>query len=663
MSSDFSSPSLMAVPASKSSQRCYLVNDTVTRSLIEHYSEGIVTEYLAYWTAPEDRKIPKFKFTQNWGKSKLTSFVGGDIIGKTAFFSGVCQWLKKAKTFDATIVFCEQLPGWECDLYFYLGQPVDGVQLARVEYGEVFTLSNAEAVVVALHGTDFLTHDPVRSVGLDKWLSEGAKLGYASKLDSIAGSAFPKTSLPSRPPPGGSGPVAKPQSVVAPKPQMAVDAPAPPLIRKASGPPKWSPKCVNLDYNVTTPIYPQVLEAMLPYFTDHFGNPSSAHFFGQEPKNAVDKARRSLLRVIQTSPRDGTDPSSIVFTGSGAESNNLAIRLSLLSSPHKADKNGLIHVISTNVEHPAITECLNSYSAEGGVLTPKISVTYVPVDEEGIVSVDDVINAIRPNTVLVTVMTANSEVGSVQPVFEIAKQCRKREVIFHTDAALAVGKINLRGLANSSTGADMVTLVGHNFGAPKGIAALYIRPGVFNGCGRMNPENDGGVLLLGGGGTENVPYIVGMGHAAEMLFEKKRDSIGRQSDSWQTNAHHMEELRKRLMLDIVKALDPEYSKFLLNFTQELEEEPIVIVNGPFDSEQRLPNTLSIGIKGIRSEEFLANIGNQVACSAGSISILKAINVPWEHAVGALRFSIGPDTTEEEVDSAAKVIVKEANRLL
>ena len=154
-----------------------------------------------------------------------------------------------------------------------------------------------------------------------------------------------------------------------------------------------------------------------------------------------------------------------------------------------------------------------------------------------------------------------------------------------------------------------------------------------------------------------------MGRAAEMLFEKKRDSDGRQSNSWQSNAHHMEAMRKRLMLDIVKALDPEYCKFLLNFIQELEEEPIVIVNGPTDPEQRLPNTLSIGIKGIHSEEFLVSIGNLVACSAGSISVLKAMNVPREHAVGALRFSVGPDTTEEEVDFAAKVIVKEAKRQL
>ena len=648
----------LSVPESTSSQRCYLVQSTETQSLIEHYSEDNVEPFLAYWTAPEDKKIPKFKFTQNWGKSELVNFAKGDLKGKTAFFSGVCQWLRKAKTFDATIAFCNQFSGWECDLYFYLLQPEDGIQTVRVEYGEVFSVAKVDGVAILPRGMDFLHHDPRFQCGIEKWLSEGSKLGYASKLDVKAGSAFPKSTFSK--PLGGS--VSNPQSMKdegRPKPRMSVGVP---VAKIHSSCQKDTKKCVYLDYNGTTPIYPPVFEAMLPFFTDHFGNPSSSHYFGQEPKIAIDKARRSLLRVIQHSPDDGADASSIVFTGCGTESNNLAIRLSLLSSLHKADESGL-HVVSTNVEHPAITQCLNSYSAQGGGLTPKISVTYVPVDEEGIVSIDDVIDAIRPNTALVTVMTANNEVGSVQPVFEIAKVCRERRVLFHTDAAQAVGKLDLRGLANSSTGADMVTFVGHKFGAPKGIAALYIRPNAFAENGRIDPENGGSVLLLGGGqeggrrgGTENVPYIVGMGRAAEMLFEKKRGL-----DGWQSNAQHMEAMRKRLLINITKGLEVEST--------------IVRTNGPADSRKRLPNTLSVGIKGIRSGELLANIGNLVACSAGSAchssssetmaysSILKAMNVPPEHAVGTLRLSVGPDTNEEEVDFAAEVIVKEAKRQL
>jgi cysteine desulfurase len=656
-----SSSSLLTVPESTSSQRCYLVNSTESRSLIEHYSEDDVEKFLAYWTCPADKKIPKFKFTQNWGKAEIVNFAKGDTFGRNAYFSGVCQWLKKAKTFDATIAFCDQYPGWECDLYFYLSEPVDGVQMVRVEFGEVFSVSLAIGVAILPRGTDFLHQDFRTQIGVQQWLSEGSKIGYTSKLDVKAGSAFPKSSTFSKPL-GAS--VSNPPSIkdeARPKPRLSVTASAVSNIPRSVN--NEIKKCVYLDYNGTTPIYPPILEAMLPYLTEHFGNPSSSHKYGQEPKRAVDKARRSLLRVIQHSPGDDADASCILFTGCGTESNNLAIRLSLLSSLHRADENGLIHVISTNVEHPAITQCLSSYSAQDGGLTPKISVTYVPVDEEGIVSIDDVINAIRPNTVLITVMTANNEVGSIQPVFDIAKLCRERRVLFHTDAAQAVGKIDLRELGHPLTGADMVTFVGHKFGAPKGIAALYIRPGALTESGRRDPENGGSVMLLGGGqeggrrgGTENVPYIVGMGRAAELLLERKFGL-----DGWQSNAQHMEAMRQRLLRNITKGLGVEST--------------IVRTNGPDDPKKRLPNTLSIGMKGIRSGELLARIGDLVACSAGSAchssssditsysSILKAMNIPPDYAAGTLRLSVGPDTTEEEVDFAAEVIVKETKKQL
>ena len=433
-----------------------------------------------------------------------------------------------------------------------------------------------------------------------------------------------------------------------------------------------SDKCVYLDYNGTTPVYPPVVDAMLPYLTQHFGNPSSSHYFGREPKQAVNKSRQSLLRLIQNNS-DITDPHSIIFTGCGTESNNLAIRLSLLSCQHIADGNGLLHVVSTNIEHPAITQCLSSYSVQGG-LAPRISVTYVPVNEEGIVSVDHVVNAIQPNTALVTIMTANNEVGSIQPVFEIAKLCREKEILFHTDAAQAVGKMDLRGLADPTTGADLITLVGHKFGAPKGIAALYVRPNCFNESGRANPDDGGSVLLMGGGqeggrrgGTENVPYIAGIGRAAEMLLEKRQSPLHHNDniDGWEYNALHMEAMRKRLLINLVQGLEKENSA----------KSTIVRTNGPSDPKQRLPNTLSVGLKGIRSGELLAGIGMIVACSAGSAchssssqaisysSILKAMHVPPEYAIGTLRLSVGPDTTEKDVDFAAEIIVNEAKKQL
>ena len=209
-----------------------------------------------------------------------------------------------------------------------------------------------------------------------------------------------------------------------------------------------------------------------------------------------------------------------------------------------------------------------------------------------------------------------------------------------------------------------------NIASPKGIAALYIRPNCFNENGRTNPEDGGSVLLMGGGqeggrrgGTENVPYIVGMGRAAELLLEKRQSPLNQTDsvDGWEYNSQHMEAMRERLLLNLIQGLEKEKSG---EFT-------IVRTNGPSDPKQRLPNTLSVGLKDVRSGELLANIGNIVACSAGSAchssssqsmsysSILKAMNVPREYAIGTLRLSVGPDTTEDDVDLAAEIIVKEA----
>mmetsp|Transcript_29731 Transcript_29731/g.70661 ORF Transcript_29731/g.70661 Transcript_29731/m.70661 type:complete len:425 (+) Transcript_29731:170-1444(+) len=416
-------------------------------------------------------------------------------------------------------------------------------------------------------------------------------------------------------------------------------------------------KCIYLDYNGTTPIYKPVLDAMMPYLTHHYGNPSSSHQYGREPKRALDHARRAVLRLV--CPRgDDIDKDALMalmITSCGTESNNWAIRFALLRARDRTDGEGPLHVVTSNIEHPAIAECLKSYVE--GHLTPKITVTYVEANREGIVSTQEVLDAMMPNTALVTIMTANNEVGSVQPVFDIAKQCRERGVLFHTDAAQAVGKIDLRGLADPDFGADMITLVGHKFGCPKGVAALYVRPDCFN-----EYKHTGSLLLMGGGqengmrgGTENVPYIVAMGRAAEILLEKRDNS---EITNLESNIVHMSRMRERLLTKLVNGIG---------------KDEIVRVNGPSKPEQRLPNTLSVGLKGVQSGNLLAKIGDIVACSAGSAchssnqtsysSVLKALEVPPAYAIGTLRLSVGPDTVEEEIDFAAAAIIEEANSMI
>jgi cysteine desulfurase len=259
------------------------------------------------------------------------------------------------------------------------------------------------------------------------------------------------------------------------------------------------------------------------------------------------------------------------------------------------------------------------------------------------------IAAIRPNTILVTLMLANNESGALQPVREVAEACRERHILFHTDAAQAAGKISVR-LADMGH-PDLVTLVGHKIGAPKGVAALYVRPGCCNEHGRSLRENKA-ILLFGGGqehgrrgGTENVPYMVGMGKAAELALTHL-----------EPNAKHMEEMRARLLRNLQLHLGEDHVK----------------PNGPLDPSLRLPNTLSVGIQGIQSGNLLRKIGMEVAASAGAAchssgsgggisAVLKAMNVPDDFARGTLRLSVGPTTTAADIDTASVIISQEAKR--
>jgi cysteine desulfurase len=335
----------------------------------------------------------------------------------------------------------------------------------------------------------------------------------------------------------------------------------------------------------------------------------------------------------------------------------LAIHLALQSTPHQKKK----HIVTSNVEHPAIEACLRALQEQGLV----DEVTYVPVGTDGRVEAKDMCHAIRENTVLVTLMLANNESGALQPVQAVAQHCRAKGILFHTDAAQAMGKIPI---TLSSMGyPDMVTLVGHKIGAPKGVAALYVRQDCLTEHHRTLPPSygNGGILLIGGGqeggrraGTENVPYIVGMGRAAELLGTKNTDSGGVVMVQLEANAAHMEAMRRRL---------------LQNLTSQLGGSHQVKPNGPSDPAHRLPNTLSVGLRNVHSGQLLANIGHEVAASAGaachsndedSISaVLRAMKVPMEFAAGTLRLSVGPSTTKEDIDQAADIICQEAKRQL
>ena len=292
----------------------------------------------------------------------------------------------------------------------------------------------------------------------------------------------------------------------------------------------------------------------------------------------------------------------------------------------------------------------------------QIHVTYVPVNSHGCVSVEDVISAITKETVLVSLMLANNETGALQPVREVAEYCRQHDILFHTDAAQAVGKVSIsiepqvKGEIGGIGDCDMVTIVGHKFGSPKGIACLYIRPGCLSVKGRCMPTS----WLIGGNqeygrraGTENVPYIVAMGTAAKRLMAQ--DS-SRSKPRWEINAENMEDMRCRLLKKL----------------KDLLGEDTIREHGPTDAKYRLPNTLSVGLKNVNSADLLSRIRDQVACSAGSAchskggtvsSVLLAMNIPPEYASGTLRLSVGPDTTALDVDTAACIIADEVKKMI
>lgn len=372
---------------------------------------------------------------------------------------------------------------------------------------------------------------------------------------------------------------------------------------------------IYLDNSATTPVDPAVIEEMLPFLTEKFGNASSIHFFGQEAKAAVDKARHQVAALINSRPNE------IVFTSGGTEANNLAIR-GLLETNDKYGR----HIITSEIEHSAVKNVCQDLEKRG------YDVTWLPVYENGIVRPEDVRSAIRDETVLVSVMTANNEIGTLQPVEEIGGLVRGirasgKKIWFHTDAVQAAGKIPVDVEA---IGCDLLSLSAHKIHAPKGIGCLYIRRGV-----RLHPQNIGGRQERERrGGTEPVSQIVAFGKASELAAEKIADECVR-----------LRSLRDRFE------------------TAVLERISGAELNG--DPAHRLPNISNISFRSIEGEGLLINLDMQgvavstgSACSSGSLEpspVIRALGRPDELARGAIRFSFGRFNTFEDVDRVLEVL--------
>ena len=367
---------------------------------------------------------------------------------------------------------------------------------------------------------------------------------------------------------------------------------------------------IYLDYNATTPIDPQVAEAMLPYIHGLFGNPSSGHSFGLAARQGVDRARRQVAGLLSC------DEDDLIFTSGGTEANNHAIK-----GAAGAYRDRGSHIITSAVEHPAVTEVCRYLEGQG------FRVTYLPVDEFGLVEAAQVEEVITPQTLLVTIMHANNEVGSIQPIAEIAEIAHRYGALMHSDCAQSVGKIPVRV---DELDVDLLSIAGHKLYAPKGIGALYIRPGVrleklMHGA---NHEQDRRA------GTENVIEMAGLGMACEL--------IGQNLDGY---ARHMAEMRDRL------------ERGLLSSGMDAR------VNGHLG--KRLPNTSSISFRGLEADRILANLST-VAASAGAAChsdqvelshVLAAMNVPIEYAMGTIRFSVGRFTTGGEIDRAVAEVAE------
>ncbi len=367
---------------------------------------------------------------------------------------------------------------------------------------------------------------------------------------------------------------------------------------------------IYMDNAATTATRREVLDAMLPYFTEHYGNPSSIHSVGRDARIAVEKARKQVAAAI------GAEPREIYFTAGGSESDNWAIRCAAEALAEKGK-----HIITSQIEHHAVLHTCQYMEKLG------YEVTYLPVDADGLVSVEDVKNAIRPDTVLITIMAANNEIGTLEPIAEIGKVAHEAGVLFHTDAVQAVGAVPVDV---NAWNVDMLSLSGHKFHAPKGVGALYIRKGV-----KITNLIYGGAQERGlRAGTENLPGIVGLGCAIELAVKELPEYTQR-----------LTALRDKLIDGI------------------LREIPDVRLNG--HRTQRLPGNVNVSVRYIEGEALLMRLdlagveaSSGSACTSGSLDpshVLLAIGLPHEIAHGSLRLSLGNDTTEADVDYVLKTL--------
>ncbi len=379
---------------------------------------------------------------------------------------------------------------------------------------------------------------------------------------------------------------------------------------------------VYLDNSATTPVDGEVIEAMLPYFGEKFGNASSIHFFGQEARGAVDRARHQVADLINARPNE------IVFTSGGTESNNLAIR-GLIEANEKYGK----HIITSAIEHSAVKEVCQDLEKRGW------EITYLPVYQDGIVKIEDVANAIREDTILISVMTANNEIGTIQPVEEIGRLVRKlresgKKIWFHTDAVQAIGKMKIDV---EEISCDLLSISAHKIHAPKGVGALYVRRGV-----RLHSQNIGGHQERERrGGTESVPFIVAFGKACELAKNNLVET-----------AHHLKNLRDKFE----RSIGENITDFEFNGNREL----------------RLPHISNISFGSIEGEGLLINLDLQgvavstgSACSSGSLEpspVIRALGGDDESARGAIRFSFGKGNSENDLQHVLEVLPKAVENL-